>query len=135
MSQACAESHQLGSIHDCRVDDAQRRLVCCAVALLLLSTGRHLHSMPAVGSPCSNHSPVRAALSTKPTTSQSCCQMMGQTDRQTDARPLHRPCTASLHTLQAVSLRELVYTTKCHLLPFLHSGKETSHHVCNKYIN
>ena len=38
-------------------------------------------------------SPARTALSSKPA-ARRCCGRMGQTDGQTDARPLHRPCSA-----------------------------------------
>ena len=52
---------------------------------------------PAADAPCSNRSiwPARGAHSSKPV-ARSCSERMGQTDRQTDrptdAVPLHRPC-------------------------------------------
>ena len=58
-----------------------RRRCCCAPA------------------PAIDRYPARRALSSKPVARRSCCRTMGQTtngrtDRQTDARPFHRPCSA-----------------------------------------
>jgi len=39
-------------------------------------------------------SPACRALSSKPVGGRCCCRSMGQTDRRTDARPFHRPCSA-----------------------------------------
>ena len=62
-----------------------------------------LHGAPAArrlqrARSCRSMSPARRALSSKPAARRRCCRSMGQTDRptdgQTDARPLHKPCSA-----------------------------------------
>jgi len=45
---------------------------------------------------CRSISPVRRALSSKPTGRCCCCWSVGQIDGRTDAKPLHRPFSACL---------------------------------------
>jgi len=57
---------------------------------------------------CRSISPVRMALSSKPTARRCCCRSTGQTDGRTDARPFHRPCAAyfaAVSTIRHTDLR------------------------------
>jgi len=63
---------------------AERRAAACAAAPLLLGARRRS---------CQSISPAETALSNKPASSRGCSRMMGQTDRRTDARSFHRPCS------------------------------------------
>ena len=60
---------------------------CCMLGHLQLvrSAGARL---------CRSISHARRALCSKPVGHRCCCRSMGQRDRQTDARPFHRPCSA-----------------------------------------
>jgi len=57
------------------------------------------------------------ALSSEPAGRRCCCRSMGQTDGRTDARPLHRPCSA----YDAGSVNKATSVLSCRKLDALHS--------------
>jgi len=87
---------------------AQRRAAACAAAPLLLGDRR-----------CGAISPARTALSSKPAARSCCGRMTGQTDRQTDTRPLNRPCSA--HEVGSANKLEYHYNACKTVIQFVFS--------------
>ena len=59
-----------------------------------LLTRHYPHLLLSAGACYRSISRVRGSLSSKPAASRCCCRSMGHTDRWTDARLFHRPCSA-----------------------------------------
>ena len=102
-----------------------------------------LHGAPAArrlqrARSCRSMSPARRALSSKPAARRRCCRSMGQTDRptdgQTDARPLHKPCSAywgSTVSTDAAAGPPWTSSTGFYLLPAPGGAAEyCDEHVC-----